>query len=355
MGDFRLQDGILTNAATRFSDLSADTDEATTYLDRGPGAISVQDGRLFALAITSHDSFVTKVNGNLDQAKTLLAGVSTHLTTTQERYDRTRDANLVEVSDIYSALGSGSTGDPGLDEGGNGTSMGTELASSELTTPVNEHEIPELAQHCIAMGTMLISPTYWLNKVIGMVMNAFGCPTSPIDWLTQQVAGDWDAFGKASNAFTKLGAFYSKDGQLITADSGALFRGWDGDAADSAENYFAALAQAFTDQEPALSALGDRYGQLATGMHLGGLSLGSLIPIFTDALLVAAAAAAVVWFGGLSAPVLLAALEVALADWIMMVEVIGWMAVGVYAFSGLVAGYTSALQPIEFVDMPGEA
>lgn len=355
MSNFRLQDGILTNAATRFTDLSTDTDEAITYLNDGPGSISAWDGRLFALAITSHDTFVTKVGDNLDHAKSLLAGVSTNLTTTQERYDQTNDDNVVEVDDIYDALGSGSSGDPGLDEGGSGTAMGTDLASSELTAPVNEHEIPELAQHCIAMGTLLISPSYWLNKMIGAVMSAFGCPTTPIDWVTQQVAGDWNAFGKAANAFTKIGAFYTKDGQLITADSGALFRGWDGDAAASAENYFASLSDAFTEQEPALSALGDRYGQLATGMHLGGLSLGTLIAIFTDALLVAAAAAAVVWAGGVSAALVLAALEIALADWIAMVGVIAWMGVGVYAFSGVVAGYASAAQPIEFVDMPQEA
>ncbi|MGO1972886.1 MAG: hypothetical protein ACTH2Q_07990 [Propionibacteriaceae bacterium] len=355
MSNFRLQDGILTNAANRFADLSTDTGEATTYLNNGPGSIGAWDGRLFALAITSHETFVTKVGDNLDHAKTLLAGVSSNLTTTQERYDQTNEDNVVEVGDIYDALGSGATGDPGLDEGGSGTAMGTDLASSELTAPVNEHAIPELAQHCIAMGTLLISPSYWLNKMIGAVMSAFGCPTTPIDWVTQQVAGDWNAFGKAANAFTKIGAFYTKDGQLITADSGALFRGWDGDAAASAENYFASLSDAFTEQEPALSALGDRYGQLATGMHLGGLSLGTLIAIFTDALLVAAAAAAVVWAGGVSAAVVLAALEVALADWIAMVGVIAWMGVGVYAFSGVVAGYASAAQPIEFVDMPQEA
>jgi len=348
--DFRLENGIIGKAGDRMEDIADDVPKASRYLAEGPGTLDQwSDGRLWGIFLGGHSGLVGKFETVCTNTQQLMAGVATNLQTTQTRYDESEQDNTVRANDIF---GDGGGADPGIDEAGGATSFGTALASAKLTTPEATQQIPEVAQHLIAHGTLLISPTYWLNKMIGAIMSAAGIHTTPIDWIVQQVTGDWQAVGKASDAFGKLGDFFTENATLVTADAGVLFRGWDGEASDQAERYFQRVVDAFTAQAAPFGQAASKYSTLAFSSSSACLALGSLIAIFTDALLVAAAAAAVVWAGGVSAALVIAALEVALADWIAIIGVINWMAVGVYGTVAVCSAIGGAVSPVETVPMP---
>ncbi|MFX4273925.1 hypothetical protein ACQBAR_02005 [Propionibacteriaceae bacterium Y1685] len=354
---FSLQDGILTSAEERMTSLSTSGTRAAAYVEDNPGTLEKSDGRMFMISLRNHDEMCTKAADNCTRSKDLLVSVAGLLGRTQQRYDATENDNLVEVDDIFAGLG-GASGreDAGLGESGTATTFGTSLPHESLQPPT-QAELPEIAWIAFGLGGDLISPTYWTRKIIEWTTGV-----DPVGWVVEQCSGDWKKVGEAGDAFDKLGDYWTEFGETIRTDAGVLLRGWTGDAANVAEDYFRRLAEAFEGQTAALQELGSTYNSLSIGMLTANQAINNLINMILDltcgaALL--AAAIAVATGSVVGAPAALAMLELLLIDielimglWAQLIFWHGVAMTAVYGVTGLFAGYLSTIHPVEQIEMP---
>lgn len=338
--------------------LSVDTRRADAYLEDGPGSIQRLDGRMFFLALGSHDQVVADARTNVTNAERLLGAVARNLQTAQTRYDQTEQDNVVSVSDIFSKLDSAN---PTRDLGAHGSAdtFGTLLPGAEIPGPENFEGVPEWAQLLIELGGSLVSPGYWANKIIEWT---FG--VNPQAWFVEQFTGDWQGVTMAGDAFTKVGDYWTAMATTLADDCGVLFRGWEGEAADSAQSYFQRLIEAHAQMAAPLAQIGSQYHACGVGMYFTAAGVGALLGTLMDMVAgaaVLAAAIAVATASGVGAPAalvmiegLLVWLEAIMGVWATVLTIQG-VTVGVaYTVAGLIAGYLGNVKSIDQMEMPSE-
>lgn len=349
----------LGTASDRMSDLADSTKKVNAFIESNPGALEQSDGRMFFIGLRNHDSACSTAGKNVDRSRTLLAGVSNNLNTAQTRYDQTEDDNSVAVDDIFAALEGSGDGGP-LQDRGSGSTFGTGLPANDLGTPQEFQGIPEWAQIMVELGGSLVSPTYWLTKVLQWTVGI-----NPLDWFIEQFTGDWQGVSKAGDAFDRVGKYWQEMSSTLADDAGVLFRGWQGDAANSAQSYFQGLYEAFGDQAPALIKLGGDYKGMGGSMYFAAKGCSALIGLLLDLAFGAAILAAAIYIATQSvvgapaaaamAAQLMVLLEAMLGVWNTVLTVQGAAVGGAYLFAGLVGGYLSTVHPVDQVRMPSEA
>ncbi len=308
------------------------------------------------LALGGHQDFVEHTERNIQRGKQLLEAARDALDAVQERYDSTEEDHLVGVADLFADIGDASSSEP-LADHGTAADYGTSLPAHEIPPAENFEGIPDWAIMMMEFGGSFVSPTYWAMKVLEWTIG-----TNPLDWAVAQFAGDWDQVAKAGNAFTNTGAYWTQMGTVTTDDCAVLMRGWEGDAARSAESWFRRLAEAHTEQEPGLTEIGRQYRTLAQGMHLTAKGVGALLGLLADIVAgaaILAAAIAVASASVVGAPAaaamttsLVAMLEAALGVWGTVLTVQGATVSAALLFAGVVAGACSRIGSIEQLEMP---
>jgi hypothetical protein len=236
-----------------------------------------EQGLLGALLSLQHENNVTMIEDNLKAATRLLAAVAAKLEQCYTRYQATEDDQVVAVGDIFAALGT----DPAYQHG---PSLATDTGLAPFPNdspydrvPVPWEGIPEWIQILEGFGGDLISPSWWSQKVCQVL---FG--TNPLTWLSEKVMGDFRAISTVGDAIKVLGEFYAQTHDILVRDTGILFHGWTGVAADSAQAYFRELNAMFGEQSGPYSRLGALYVEFAQSASFGATGLVQFWQIILD-------------------------------------------------------------------------
>lgn len=223
----------------------------------------------------------------------------------------------------------------------------------ELTEPQPRDPIPDLVENILG-GTQYISISYWLGWAAEQVTG-----TNPWQWIAEQYAGDWKAVQSAGQAIKNLGEFNTVFANNINDGAVAVFADWQGNAANSAEDYFSEFTKTMKDQAPELESLGREFETMAVGMYETANSIKGLWETLLDLLIAigleAAAAAASSWT--IIGPILagaaaIATITKAIGVWGQILETNNHAWNAVQGFTGLVAGFLGGLDDMEKYALP---
>ncbi|NIJ12741.1 hypothetical protein FHU38_003085 [Saccharomonospora amisosensis] len=122
---------------------------------------------------------------------------------------------------------------------------------------------------------------------------------NPFEWVAQQFAGDWEKVQQAGIAMEKLGEFSTAYSGVITGELKTVSSDWQGNAADSANNYFSGLANTIAAQQSTLTSMGGEFKSAAIGMYETANAIKGALETLMDLLIaigleLAAAAAATI-------------------------------------------------------------
>ncbi|MBB2940538.1 hypothetical protein FB565_000242 [Actinoplanes lutulentus] len=132
-----------------------------------------------------------------------------------------------------------------------------------------------------------ISPAAWINSAIESLTG-----TDVIGYFTDWVGGDWAAIYRFGDALHSLADCMQQIGVNIQQGMESLDADWDGNANDSAYNYFTSFAAATSGQQYALNEAGKEYHKAASGAHQVSNALGNILQALVDKAILAGVVAA---------------------------------------------------------------
>lgn len=132
-----------------------------------------------------------------------------------------------------------------------------------------------------------LSPSAWVNEAIANLtgVDVFG-------WMTDWVGGDWEAVWKFGDSLGYLGDCFQQIGINIQQAILDADERWDGNAADSAYQYFSTLAGAVSGQQLALHQAAVNYHNAARGAWQLSSQLGNILQALADKAVIAGISAA---------------------------------------------------------------
>lgn len=225
--------------------------------------------------------------------------------------------------------------------------------SSQLKEPTASDPVPDLLENVIGVS-QYISVSYWVGEAIGLVTGV-----NPGEWVAEKFAGDFEAVQKAGIACENLGAFNSDFANVVTSGLTKVADGWQGNAADTAHEYFTRVANAIADQESTLNAMGREFKQAAVGMYETANAVKGFMETLFDYLIAIglelAAAAASSWT--IIGPILSGAaaavtISKAMGTWgkVLDAHTVAWDAA--QGLVGVMAGYLSTLKDRDLQALP---
>ena len=227
--------------------------------------------------------------------------------------------------------------------------------AAELVDPQSYDPVPDLVENIVG-ASQYISVSYWIGWAVEQI-----CGTNPWMWVAEQFAGDYEAAQRAGIALKNLGEFNAAYSAAVKNNTEAVIpAAWQGNAAESAHEYFSSLSKALTDQVAELQSIGREFETMAVGVYEAAAGFKGFFEMALDwaiiAAVEAAAAAATSWtiVGGIAGGVATAAsIYKGVTAWqqALHYHTIAWNAV--QSFTGVVAGYLAALDGMEKVPLPG--
>ncbi|MFD3592192.1 WXG100 family type VII secretion target [Nocardia sp. NPDC058640] len=157
---------------------------------------------------------------------------------------------------------------------------------STLSAPSPNDPIPDLVE--LIINGNIVSPSYWVNYILNAT---FG-----IDILkdtTNKFAGDWQALQTAGAAVGNMSDYIREYSAAISQASRTVDSSWNGNAAESAQDYFKNLSTALTESAVALkdvSATIDEYA--LSSYYMAQFICGKIQDIYDFAIIWAIKAAA---------------------------------------------------------------
>ena len=131
------------------------------------------------------------------------------------------------------------------------------------------------------------SPSAWINTAIEKLTGV-----DLIGWVTECLAGDWEALWKFGDAMGNLARSLQQLGINIEQGMLTLDASWDGNTNDAAYKYFSDLSAAISSQQIPLYNSEDSYHMAAKGAWLLADQLGNLVQAIADEAILATIAAA---------------------------------------------------------------
>lgn len=237
---------------------------------------------------------------------------------------------------------------------------------SVLVEPKASDPVADVLEN--ALSGSYLSPTYWFTAPVMAALGVAGIQKNPIDFITEQVSGDWAAVQEAGLAVEALSEFNAQMSDALSSAMNTAGEAWDGAAANSASDYFGELAHAIESQKYAIKSLGDQLDTVAFGMYEVSESVKGLLGVATDKMiefligLAAARASLLLAATGIGAVASGTVWAAALAiGWRLfqtiqkIYEVLGYALQGAEATFGVIAGYMGAVKDVKFPALPGGA
>lgn len=155
-----------------------------------------------------------------------------------------------------------------------------------LKTPQSSDPIPNLAE--LVLNGNGVSLTYGINEAIKKFTQQ-----DPLGTVTNKLAGNWEELQKSSLAIQNLSE-YNKAFSLAVSTATATVRGsWEGNASDSAAQYFGSIVEALDLQVETLQTISDEVERFATSSYqLAGLAAGSVQSLVDNTIIALAILAA---------------------------------------------------------------
>ena len=236
---------------------------------------------------------------------------------------------------------------------------------SALVAPTATDPVPDILEN--ALSGSYLSPTYWLTAPVNAALGFINAP-NPIDWIADFVAGDWMSVQEAGLAVAHLSKFNGLlSGELSSAMEVAT-KTWQGDAANSASQYFDGLAQAIESQKSAINSLGKQIEQTAIGMYEASQAIKGGLAIATDSMieflitLAAAKASTALAATGVGAAVTASAWAAAVAMGYRVyskidkvLDLLNYAFQGAQATVGVIAGYMATVKDVKLPNLPDAA
>lgn len=128
-----------------------------------------------------------------------------------------------------------------------------------LTTP---GDYTELATESVldALGTV----AGWINDAISWAVRQFGYDFNLVEWLMEEIGGDWSELLTLRDMWQNLGLASSSVATNLTFGRGDLDPHWDGNAATAFEAHIGAWDTAFTQNREACLAISESMEEMAT-------------------------------------------------------------------------------------------
>jgi len=123
----------------------------------------------------------------------------------------------------------------------------------------------------------LISPTWWVNEVINFVWGF-----NPLEYVTQQLVGDWEGFARCAQVWEQLGKATGAIGQNVRNGLTWVSAGWQGRAADAAVGYFDHTQQALVSTGELFHEYYRVYYDVATDVWLGAKAIADFLKTMSD-------------------------------------------------------------------------
>lgn len=203
----------------------------------------------FNQLVAPHEDIVPQVRQHLERAEQVLAAAGKGLGAAAAMYGRTDVGTAARLDSTYPA-GSVNPRSKPRDEFIRGQpSLDKEDPVSHLGALGKPEEFKDPAKLYNDFGDLL-SPTQWISAVLDMTIGV-----NPLTEITQLITGDWEGYRKCANAWQQLGK--ASDAMAKNLRSGLLLldKRWDGNAADSAFEYFDYLIRS-------LESMRDMFGKL---------------------------------------------------------------------------------------------
>ncbi|MEV6275711.1 WXG100 family type VII secretion target [Nocardia sp. NPDC051832] len=227
--------------------------------------------------------------------------------------------------------------------------------SERLTEPALEDPLNDSFEFLITSN--VISPSYWACKwsenVIGM---------DPLKWFSSKIAGDWEALQKAGKAVENLAAYSSSFAESVQSAASTVDATWDGNAATSAQAYFAKLAAGIDAQVEPLKEMASEIGRFAsTAYHLSTAASNTVQALLDWAAIAiiewAAAQASALTGVGLVATAALVAAATAttmlvIKEWGLLVNTLNKAYVALEAIAGAGFGVAAVIESAELPALP---
>lgn len=180
-----------------------------------------------------------------------------------------------------------------------------------------------------------------------------------MEYVATKIAGDWEALQKAGKAVENLAAYSSSYSEEIKNAAKNVDPHWDGNAASSAQSYFAGLANAVAAQVEPLKDIADQINSFALSAYLIAKSLSDAAQTVLDTAVIAmiewasAEASALTGVGIVATAALVAAATAttvkAVTEFGRLVET---FTKGVVALEGIVGLIHGAVGLIQSTDLP---
>ncbi|UQA95879.1 WXG100-like domain-containing protein [Streptomyces halobius] len=257
-------------------------------------------GELWQLVVGNHEPTVDKAQRALKAFENALRASAAELKRSAKYYEQTDQEQAEKVDGIYKG-GRGPTKGAASDVG-DGTFKDQSDAAAALDTSESFSEylgrqIQERKDGLIGdrakaigegnaltiLGTALdlVSPTTLVNEAVKFFLNidVFG-------EVAKKFAGDWGAYETAADTWGRLGQFFTAVGDNVSSGNNLLSRTWEGNAAETAWEYFNTLAQKLSDATSSYETLQESYKEVAT--HIAELAEGvkaAMIMIFDLAIM----------------------------------------------------------------------
>jgi hypothetical protein len=131
------------------------------------------------------------------------------------------------------------------------------------------------------------SPSAWINEAIANLtgVDVYG-------WMCDWIGGNWEAVWRFGDAVGYLGDCFQQIGIKIQQAVIDADKSWDGNAGDSAYQYFSTLAAAVSGQQLALHDAAESYHKAARGAWELSSQLGNILQALSDKVIIAGIAAA---------------------------------------------------------------
>ncbi|RVW01073.1 hypothetical protein [Rhodococcus xishaensis] len=232
---------------------------------------------------------------------------------------------------------------------------------SALTVPVAEDPVPNLLEN--ALDGSLTSPTYLVGEA--MVFCGMVGSNDPWAFVSDQLAGDWQALQVAGKSLEGLAEFSTLMAQQLSSAKDTALNSWNGDAAVEAERYFSELSEAVERQSHAIRGMATQLDQTSMGLYEASEAIKDLVGMLVDWLiaivvdLAASALAGATGVGaGLSAGLLASAMLMASKAWGVVTDIYEVLSVawaGAQATVGLVAGHLATVKDKPLPELPSSA
>lgn len=271
MSGFRWDPKAFQLGGERFAALGNDSGDYLQTMAHNVSSWENMTGLLGVLA-PHHDTLTGELRLSALCTPAMLNQITTNLDEVAKRYAAAEDASRVSIEGVWDDLGYD------LPEGGDANLERFGRGDYDFGSDFPPHTAPESGDFTIVE---------MVNKILGWPSSGALPPgdlKNPLlkavwdslvkefydmaKWLSTMLTGDWAGASYAGDSMCKASDYWQELSLLSARAGGALFRGWDGTASESAERFVEKVCTLFWSAPASLDLCGQYYKEHAQGCHL---------------------------------------------------------------------------------------